>query len=212
MVNVGQELLMQFNAPLRAKSRKRLEELGIVMHMGVAVSTVEKERLVLADGSDIPYGFLLWTAGVAPVAPEVVTSSGSLRPRLPTTTSLELKDTPGVFVLGDVSLVETPDGKGYPMVAQVATRQALVVARNIKHHIQGKPLVSFSYQSQGSLVSLGQWYAVGVIFGISISGRIAWFIWRTVYVTKFHSWSKRIKILSEWTQNIFWSRDITKLN
>ena len=39
----------------------------------------------------------------------------------------------------------------------------------------------------------------------------AWWFWRTTYLFKFASWKKRIRIMFEWTLQLFFPRDITKL-
>ncbi len=70
--------------------------------------------------------------------------------------------------------------------------------------------IGFYYRSAGDLVSLGQWQAVGYFLKILWVGPLAWFIWRTVYLFKFASWSKRVKIAVDWTIDIFYPRDITR--
>ena len=97
------------------------------------------------------------------------------------------------------------------MFAQIAVQQAKTVAYNINAIILGKSQVAFTYKSKGLLISLGQWYAAGTIFGFNLSGPIMWWIWRTVYLFNFHSWRKRLKIAVEWTTNLFYPRDITYL-
>ena len=96
------------------------------------------------------------------------------------------------------------------MLAQVAVKQGLHTGRNIKRLLSGKRLLPFKYKSEGELASLGQWKAVANIKGVKFGGPLAWFIWRTVYLFKFMSHSKKIKIVVDWTMNIFYPRDITK--
>jgi NADH dehydrogenase len=61
------------------------------------------------------------------------------------------------------------------------------------------------------MVSVGSWFAIGDIFSMKISGRLTWWLWRTVYLFKFFSWKKRVRIVLQWTLNVFYPRDITKL-
>lgn len=213
LINTGKELLMQCEEPLRIKAENRLRKLGVLLHMGVSVTEVKEAELLLGESGSIHARTIFWAAGVTPSLPTLYPEGfAQVGGRLVTDSFLKLKDNPHVFVLGDSSCVEdVPGGKGYPPVAQVAVQQAELVAENIARLVQKQPLKRFSYTSKGTLVSLGRWYAVGTIFGINLSGKITWFIWRTVYLFKFNSWKKRIKIMSEWTQNIFFTRDITKL-
>ena len=97
------------------------------------------------------------------------------------------------------------------MLAQVASAQARTVAMNVIAAIRGRELQKFSYKSKGSMVSVGQWFALGEIFSFDIAGRFTWWIWRTIYLFKFASWKKRIRIAFEWTLDAFYPRDITKL-
>ena len=108
------------------------------------------------------------------------------------------------FALGDTAGT-------LPMLAQVAVRQAGIVAANIMASIKQKQLSKFSYKSSGSLVSIGKWFAVGEVFSRNIKGRFVWWMWRTVYLFKFASPKKRIRIVFEWTLQLFFPRDITKL-
>ena len=97
------------------------------------------------------------------------------------------------------------------MLAQAAVREAKTIAHNIMASIGQKKLKDFRYRSEGAMASIGQWYAVGQIFSLKINGWFAWWIWRTVYLSKFASWRKRIRIAFEWTIDLFYSRDVTKL-
>jgi len=119
----------------------------------------------------------------------------------------------GLYALGDVALYAgLGDQKGLPMLAQVAVAEARTVADTIIATIAGRPLPKFKYKSKGGMVSVGQWFAIGEIFSFRIAGKLTWWIWRTVYLFKFISWKKRFRIAFEWTIELFYPRDITKLS
>jgi NADH dehydrogenase len=130
--------------------------------------------------------------------------------RIIVNSSLQIPECPNIFVIGDMASFADKDGKPLPMLAQVAVREGMHTGANIKRLFSNKKLLPFSFKSQGSLVSLGQWNAIANIEGIKFSGPFAWFLWRTIYLFKFLSNSKRIKIVVDWTVNIFYPRDITK--
>jgi NADH dehydrogenase len=110
---------------------------------------------------------------------------------------------PEIFVLGD-------QAAGAPMLAQAATQQAPIVSAAIVSAVSGRPLgPGFSFKPKGLLVSLGRWHAVGEIGRVTVSGPIAWFIWRTVYLLKFPCWRKRIRVAAEWAIGLFFPRDIS---
>lgn len=212
LVNTAPEVLAMPHPSLRKKTAEHLEYLGVQLHMNMSVTEVTAESVVFADGTSIDTHFVFWAGGITPSLPrfsgvEPLLAGG----KLVTDAFLRMKGSDRVFVLGDSALAETPAGKGYPALAQIASRQGPVVAENIMLSLAHKPLKTFSYTIKGTLVSLGQWYAVGEMFGLKLSGRLMWWIWRTVYLFNFHSWTKRFKIAFEWTEALFSPRDITKL-
>ncbi len=212
LVNTGPELLTMLHPALRAETMKRLIDLGVQLHMNMSVTEITKDTVVFNDGTSIVTSFVFWAGGIVPSIPTFLMQQPTvIGGRLATNTFLQLKGDPHIFVLGDSACVETNDGKGYPALAQIAVRQAEVVAYNIVALLKHKPLKVFTYTIRGTLVSLGQWYAVGQMFGVRLSGRLMWWIWRTVYLFNFHSWNKRFKIAFEWTEALFSPRDITKL-
>ncbi|MBI2636798.1 MAG: copper transporter, partial [Parcubacteria group bacterium] len=98
-----------------------------------------------------------------------------------------------------------------PTHAQTAVAEASGVAENIVRSIKKEPLKVFRYRHKGDLVSLGRWGAVGEIAGIAFSGRFAWWLWRTVYLSKLLSWQKKVRVAVDWTINICGKRDISEL-
>jgi len=213
LINMGAEVLSMLDQTLRIKAARRLEALGVTLHMNTSVTEVTSDRVTLSDGSSIDTSFVFWAGGIMPVSPACISSSEPvcIGGKFVVDTFLRMKGETDVFVLGDTACVETPDNKGYPALAQIAVRQAKIVAYNIMASLGHQPLRVFSYVVRGTLVSLGQWYAIGQVFGMTFSGKIMWWVWRTVYLFNFHSWVKRFKIAFEWTEGLFTSRDITKL-
>lgn len=211
LINRGPELLAPFHPALRAKALEVIRASGVKILLNTGVTEVRADGLVLSDGSFITVPHIIWTAGVKPNTPlfaqEIPLDPGG---RVLVDATLQISSYKEIFVVGDISGAQGPDGKAYPMLAQVATRQGIHTAKNIKRFIRKKPLVPFVYISQGELASLGKWNAVAHIQNLRITGPLAWFIWRTVYLFKFISGSKKIKIMLDWTINIFYPRDITK--
>lgn len=213
LIHAGKELLEQFKPSLRAAARKRLEQHGVRIMLNTAVTSVGEDSINVSpvgnptsqetlDGSVV-----IWSAGVKAIIPRFEDITPALeKGRIVTDAALAMKDHGNIFVLGDAAITPTP----YPQLAQMAARQARTVAENIIRAIDGQPRVDFSYTSMGSMVSVGQWFAIGEILSLSIAGRLAWWIWRTVYLFKFASYKKRIRIAFEWALEMFFPRDITK--
>jgi len=45
-----------------------------------------------------------------------------------------------------------------------------------------------------------------------ISGILAWFLWRSVYLFKLPTWSRRFKVALDWTWDLLFPRDLSFLN
>ena len=220
LIHMGGQVLEMFPESLRMSAEKRLRDLGVVLHFKTSVTEVTSRDIKLSTGTTIAAGTIIWTAGVKPVVPRFEADQPQLiTGRLAVDEYFRVNSDPHIFALGDAAayvdrtvLVADPTKtRPLPMLAQVAVRESHTVARNIIASIRGKELHDFSYHSKGSMVSVGQWFAIGEIFSFKISGRFTWWLWRTTYLFKFASWKKRIRIVFEWSLRLFYTRDITKL-
>lgn len=226
LLHLGPELLTQFAPKLRQAAAQRLRKNGVSIIPNATVTSVDGAGLIYMAGpidpdkpKVLPAATVIWAAGVTPIIPRFEDKEPSkVGGRLAVDTYFRMVGEQRVFALGDVAAyVDMPSrspqssNKPLPMLAQVAVREADVVAHNVLASIRDGNFKSFSYHSKGSMVSVGQWFAVGEIFSIHIVGMFAWWLWRTVYLFKFVSWSKRLRIAIDWTLNMFYPRDITKL-
>ena len=205
LIHAGPELLQNFSPKLRSAPCNRLIKDGVKICVGSAVTSVSPRGIELSNNTTVSASTVIWAAGVTPIIPPFEGDMPNiLDRRLVVDEYWRLSGDERVFALGDVA-------GSMPMLAQVAVGQAHSIASNIKASIKGKKLKTFKYRSKGSMVSVGQWFAIGEIFHIKISGILAWWLWRTIYLFKFISWKKRLRIVASWTANLFYPRDITRL-
>jgi NADH dehydrogenase len=119
------------------------------------------------------------------------------------------------WAVGDCAGVPDPNKPGdlCPATAQFAIRQAKTCAKNILAAVDNTPAKRkpFSFKALGSLASLGNRSAVADMMGIKLSGFIAWFAWRTVYLSKLPGVVRRLRVTLDWTLDLFFPRDITQL-
>lgn len=118
---------------------------------------------------------------------------------------------PNLWALGDCAAIPLASGGFAPPTAQHAVRQAKCCADNIVARLTSKPLRPFDFQSLGSLASLGRHSAVAEVMGVSLSGFVAWVMWRFIYLTKFPGWDRKLRILADWVMDLVLPRDITEL-
>lgn len=117
-----------------------------------------------------------------------------------------------IWAIGDCSLIpkspKTPESYS-PPTAQFATRQADTLAHNLKAAILGGKLKEFKFKSLGQMAALGHKRAVAEIFGIKLSGVIAWILWRFVYLMKIPGFGAKIRISFSWfIQNLLPSETV----
>lgn len=213
LVSSSEQILNIFPENMRIWSEKVLAKKGVEVLNKTSVKWVSESGVSLSDGREIKSHTVIWTAGVSAKIPKFTKSvaldeSG----RIIVDECLRMRGLENVFVLGDTANFKNRgEEKALPMFAQVAVEQSSSVVKNIKAGLEGQEISPFSYRHKGFLVSIGQWRAVGVVFGLGIQGRFAWWLWRTVYLFKFISWRKKLRIAFEWTINLFYPRDTTKI-
>lgn len=212
------ELIPHFPATMRSDAASTLTKKGVLLRANAKVTEVKSDKIILSDGNEIPSSTTIWVAGVAPAPLPVEGLVHDQAGRIKVDQFMRAEGKEHIFALGDVSHFMPVAGseqleanKPLPMLAQVAVQQGKVTAHNIAATILSAPLHPFAFLQKGLLISLGQWHASGDIFGVILSGRIMWWIWRTVYLFNFHSWRKRFRIAAEWTVNLFYPRDITSI-
>ena len=125
---------------------------------------------------------------------------------------LEVPEFPGVFAIGDCALfIDPTTERPFAPTAQLAEAQAKVAAYNLHALIRHQDLKKFEYQSRGQMAIIGKRNGVASIFGMNISGIWAWALWRNVYLSKIPRWDKRLRVLLDWTIDLFFDRDISRL-
>jgi NADH dehydrogenase len=118
----------------------------------------------------------------------------------------------GVWAIGDCAAVPNKrDGKFSPPTAQFADRQARQLASNIAAQLRGAPTRAFSFKPLGQLSTIGHNKAVAEMFGIKLSGFIAWLLWRGVYLLKIPTLSRKSRLFLEWNWAMFFPPDISHL-
>jgi len=82
---------------------------------------------------------------------------------------------------------------GTARTAQHAVRQGRVVAKNIIAHAEGGIRRQFNFKTIGQLASIGHRAGVASLYGVNISGFFAWWMWRTIYLSKLPRLEKKLR-------------------
>lgn len=183
---------------LQLYSRKRLEGMGVEVHLNTQVSGAEDGKVLLADGTVIPSYTIVWSAGVqaSPLAAELglPRAAGG---RIPVQPDLSLADRDNVFIIGDMAFL-VQDGTPLPMVASVAMQQGEYAAHAILGRIKGEPAAPFRYRDKGAMAIIGRNSAVAKVFGVKMTGFIAWVVWLAIHLMFLVGFRNRLLVLLNW--------------
>jgi NADH:ubiquinone reductase (H+-translocating) len=103
------------------------------------------------------------------------------------------------------------DGKNCPPTAQFAEAQARQLAANIIARLKGKPTRPFRHRPRGQLSSVGHNKAVAEVFGLKLSGFVAWLMWRGLYLLRIPTFARKSRLFLEWNWAMFFPPDISHL-
>src|SRR6266496_6411456 len=179
--------------------------------MNTAVKSVSNDEVNLSDGTSLKTNMLVWTAGVSPNPLLDMLDCSKERGRLVTNEFLEIESFPGVWALGDCAAVPDPaSGKSCPPTAQHAIRQGKVVAQNIVAAINGGRRRRFEFKTIGALASIGKRTGVARIMGVNFSGFVAWWLWRTIYLSKLPRFEKKVRVALDCALDLLFSKDLVQ--
>lgn len=213
LVHSGAVILPELGEKLGAYAQRKLAARGIEVRVHTKVSSISERGVGLSDGTTIQSETLVWTAGTSPNPLLEDLPCKKERGRVVVTPFLEVIGWPGVWALGDCAAVpDTSTGKLSPPTAQHALRQGKVLARNIAAEIQGKPKKPFVFSTIGQLAAIGKRTGVANILGVRFSGFIAWWIWRTIYLSKLPRFEKKLRVALDWTLDLLFSKDIVQFS
>jgi NADH:ubiquinone reductase (H+-translocating) len=211
LVHAGGEVLPELGPSLGAYARRKLAARGLEVITGARVTSVTASGVHLAGGAFIPARLIVWTAGTSPHPLVARLPCHSDRGRIVVDDTLAVQGWPGVWALGDCALI--PDrrrGAPFPPTAQHAIREASTLAHNIVATIEGRTLAPFTFRTIGQLAAIGRRTGVARILGINFSGFVAWWLWRTIYLSKLPRLEKKVRVALDWTLDLVFSKDFVQ--
>jgi len=212
IIQKSNELIPSFPVKFRKKCLSVLKKKRIVLKLGTVVKSVGSDYIQTSNGEKIETKTPIWVAGIKPNTVKTEKPLKIFKDKIVVNEYLQLLGDPNIFALGDVCyFIGKNSTTSLPALAQVATRQAKSVAHNIERFHNSRKLTPFSFKSSGMLLSLGNFQALGSVGPFFLSGFPAWFFWRTIYLTKHITFTKRVKVGFDWFIELFSERDTTKI-
>jgi NADH dehydrogenase len=210
LVHSGPVVLPELGESLGRHTQKVLERRGVEIRLNTRVKSMTENKVFLAYTAPIPCSTLVWTAGTVPSPLISPLPCAKERGRIAVNQFLQVPDWPGVWAVGDCAFV--PDiknpGKSHPPTAQHAIREGKVVAQNIAAALLGRPGKPFSFKTIGLLASIGRRTGVARILGFNFSGFFAWWMWRTIYLSKLPGLDKKVRVAFDWTLDLLFPKDV----
>lgn len=205
------QILPEISPPLREFARVKMQAAGVTLRLNCRVQLATGDGVGTGDGF-VRGGTIVCTIGssLAPIVERMDTPRE--KGRLITAPDMRLPGRANAWAVGDCAAIRNAhDGQLSPPTGQFAERQGRQCAENILRTLHGEPTRSFSFRVLGQLCSIGGHRAVAELAGLRLSGFLAWFVWRGVYLFKLPSWGRRIQVGADWAWLLLFPRDLAHL-
>jgi NADH dehydrogenase len=211
LVHDGPVILPELGERLGTYAQRKLTARKVDIRVNTKIAGMSEVGVKLGDGTAIPANTLVWTAGTAPNPLLAALPCQKERGRLVANAYMEVPGWPGVWTLGDCAVIQDPrTGRPYPPTAQHALRQGRVLAENILAAIGGGQKKAFAFKTIGLLASIGRRTGVAQILGVNFSGFAAWWLWRTIYLSKLPRLEKKVRVALDWLLDVVFSKDLVQ--
>jgi len=218
LVHSRDRILPELSESLGRYALERMEARGVEFRLSTRVLDAQEGRVVLSDG-EIRTWTLAWTAGSAP-SPwlKSIGLDTDKRGAVVVDGTMAVTGRDGIWALGDcAALKDGRSGDPCPPTAQFALREGLSLARNISRSLRGELPEPFHFDSLGALCVVGHQTACAELTvpftrgkQVRFSGLLAWMMWRGIYVSKLPGLERKIRVLVNWTFELFFPRDIVQ--
>jgi NADH dehydrogenase len=210
----GPKILPELEASLGDYAKNVFTKRGVEVRGNTRVAEITLGQVHLPGGEVLKARTIIISAGVAPNPIVEKFPVKLIKGRVAVEGTMRSESKPELWAIGDAAYIPDPkskDGKPYPQLAQHALREAKVLAHNIVAATRNQPLKAFDYKSKGTLASLGARMGVGRVMNIKIFGFIAWWVWRSYYLTAMPRFDRKARIVIDWTVALLFKADIVKL-
>jgi NADH dehydrogenase len=203
LLDAAPTMLATFPDSLRRSAARRLERMGVEIHLGAMVTGVD-ERGIDTDADDprlhrIEAATKIWAAGVeaSPLGRTVAEAAGAgvdRAGRVQVRPDCSLPGRPEVFVIGDLMALD-----GLPGVAQVAMQSGRHAAGTIMRRLGGDTSESpFRYRDKGTMATISRFHAIAAVGRLRVSGFAGWLLWLAVHLFSLTGFKNRVAVLGNW--------------
>jgi NADH dehydrogenase len=201
LIEAGPRILPMFSEKLSSHGKKDLEKLGVTVHLNTAVKEIKPRSIEVSDGSTIASEVTVWAAGVKGEPTAAKLNLPLINTRIDVENTLQVKNYPHIFAIGDIAGFVGENGRMLPMVAPVALQQGRYVAQQIKRIVAGQELKPFKYLDKGSMATIGRHKAIVEVKSLRMTGIPAWYAWLWLHLFYLLGGRNKIGTMADWTYN-----------
>lgn len=212
LVEGGRYILNSFDEKISEYATRLFNRRRVTVLTNKPVREVKPDMLILSDGSELPYGLLVWSTGNGPT--ELVRSLPFVKDqaqRIITDQHFCVLNEKDVFALGDCANIFE-----HPLVAtaQVAIQSGKYLAKLFntmgKTGLTKNEFKPFVYKHMGMLAYIGGNKAVADLPNTKARGFTTWLFWRSAYLTRLVSLKNKVLVIFDWTKAILFGRDVSR--
>ena len=171
-----------------------MRELGVEVRTETRVEFATPGEVTLSNGERIPTRTIVSTVGTRAnplVAGLDLPKDERVRIRVGRTGRVEGHE--NVWAGGDCAAFPMPRGGDSPSVALYAYKHGTHIGKNLRRTlVEQKRAKRFRFPGLGQGASIGRRTAVAELYGVEITGLLAWLIWRVLLTYYFPSWDRRL--------------------
>jgi NADH dehydrogenase len=206
VIDPANVVLAPFSERAQSYAGKVLQDKGVQLELGVSVTEVKPDRVVLSDGREIMTRTVVWAGGIT--AQAVANTAGLPQGhggRLVVEPDLSVRGFPNVYALGDVAETPGADGRPLPQLGSVALQAGYAAARNIIADIDGRKRTTFRYHDKGIMAMIGRSAAIAEVGHKrrELHGAAAWSAWLGVHLYLLTGFRERMTALRSWLWDYF---------
>jgi NADH dehydrogenase len=203
----GPRVLSAFPEELSVKAEKLVTQLGVEVTKNVMVTCIDADGVTYKRGENterLAAKTVLWAGGVTstPLGAKLAERTNAETDRggrIKVNSDLTVPNYPDIFILGDLAHATDEQGKPLPGVAQVAIQGGAYAAKVIRARQQGKKAPPpFHYLNKGEMAVIGRAAAVANVFGLHVSGLLAWLMWLFIHLIYIVEFQSRVLVFIQW--------------
>ena len=212
LLHSGDRLLPELSVRLGEFTLRKMRRYGVDVRLGARAARVTDRHVLLDSGEILAGGTVICTIGTQPNSLLECIPAAKNRGRLVVNPDMSVPGVEGVWAAGDcAAVINSVDGKVCPPTAQFAEAQATQLAANIVARLTGAPTRPFRFRPKGQLSSVGHNKAVAEVFGLKLSGFIAWLMWRGLSLLRIPTLARKTRLFLEWNWAMFFPPDLAYL-